>query len=209
SSAPGLAVITAVFSYGTDPYRARQLVIERLALVATALPAGVQPAVAPLASALTTIVAVGLRGDASVSALALRDIAQWTIRPRLLAVPGVADVVVYGGGVRRLEITTTPERLWAARATLDDLVAAAHDADATAGSGFVDRVGQRLPTWFEGRVRTPEDLARAPLPNRDGVPLPGSAGAGRDPGGRRPRGHPPRRRQAGRLLPGHQPPRPH
>ena len=175
SSAPGLAVITAVFSYGTDPYRARQLVIERLALVATALPAGVQPAVAPLASALTTIVAVGLRGDAGVSALALRDIAQWTIRPRLLAVPGVADVVVYGGAVRRLEITTTPERLWAARTTLDDLVAAAHDADATAGSGFVDRVGERLPTWFDGRVRTPEDLARAPLPGRDGVPLSVSA----------------------------------
>src|SRR5437867_3898385 len=121
SSALGLSVVAVIFSYGTDPYRARQLVIERVALAAAELPRGVVPAVAPLASVLTTILAVGLRpapdAGAEVSPLVLRDLADWTIRPRLLAVRGVANVIVYGGGVRQIQLTTTPERLLAAGAT--------------------------------------------------------------------------------------------
>jgi len=172
TSIAGLAVLTAIYPYGTDPYRARQTVIERLALTAEQLPAGTRPAVAPLASALTTILVVGLRGGDAVSPLDLRDLAEFTVRPRLLAVPGVADVVIYGGGVRQVQVTTTPERLWAAHATLDDLASAATDADAPGGSGFLDRSGQRLSTWLDGRLRAPADVARAPLPGRDRVPLP-------------------------------------
>ncbi|MFN8543588.1 MAG: efflux RND transporter permease subunit [Candidatus Binatia bacterium] len=175
SSAPGLSVVTAMFPYGTDAYRARQFVIERLALAAEQLPAGVRPAVAPLASALTTVLAIGLRGDGGTSALALRDLAEWTVRPRLLAVPGVADVVLYGGAVREVQVTTTPERLWAVGASLDDLAAAVTAADAPAGSGFLDRGGQRMPTWLDGRVRRLDDLARAPLPGRTAVPLSAAA----------------------------------
>jgi CzcA family heavy metal efflux pump len=172
TSMPGLSIISAIFPYGTDPYRARQFVIERVTLTAAALPKDVSPAVAPLASALTTILTIGLRSGPGVSPLVLRDLAEWTIRPRILAVPGVANVVVYGGGVREVQITTTPERLWAAGATLDDLTTAAQGADAAAGSGFLDGAGQRLPAWLDARVRGPADLAVAPLPNRDGVPLP-------------------------------------
>src|SRR6184192_1181564 len=163
SSIAGLAVLTAIYPYGTDPYRARQVVIERLALTAEQLPPGTRPAVSPLSSALTTILAIGMRG---ASPLVLRDLAEWTIRPRLLAVPGVANVVIYGGGIRQVQLTTTPERLWAAGVTLDDLAAAA-----AAGSGFLDRGGQRLPTWLDARLRSPADLARAPLPGRDSVPV--------------------------------------
>src|SRR5881396_2633492 len=122
SSIAGLAVLTAIYPYGTDPYRARQVVIERLALTAEQLPPATRPAVSPLSSALTTILAIGMRGS---SPLVLRDLAEWTIRPRLLAVPGVANVVIYGGGIRQVQVTTTPERLWAVRATLDDLATAA------------------------------------------------------------------------------------
>jgi CzcA family heavy metal efflux pump len=172
SSTLGLSVVVASFPYGTDPYRARQLVIERVALAASELPPGVSPAVSPLSSVLTTILAVGLRGGADVSALVLRDLAEWTIRPRLLAVPGVANVVIYGGGIRQIQLTTTPERLRAAGATLDDLTAAAASADAASGSGLLDRPGQRFLSWFDGRVRGPLDLARAPLPSRDGAPVP-------------------------------------
>ncbi len=172
SSIAGLSVVTAVYRYGTDPYRARQVVIERLALAAEQLPPGVRPAVSPLSAALSTILAIGLRAGSSVSPLELRDLAEWTIRPRLLAVPGVANVVIYGGGIRQVQLTTTPERLWAAGVTLDDLAAAAGAADAAGGSGFFDRGGQRLPTWLDARLRSPADLARAPLPGRDSVPVP-------------------------------------
>ena len=171
SSIAGLAVVTAIYRYGTDPYRARQVVIERLALTAEQLPAGTRPAVSPLSAALSTILAIGLRAGPGVSPLQLRDMAEWTIRPRLLAVPGVANVVIYGGGIRQVQLTTTPERLWAAGVTLDDLAAAAGAADAAAGSGFLDRGGQRLPTWLDARLRSPADLARAPLPGRDSVPV--------------------------------------
>src|SRR5213078_4634415 len=164
SSIAGLAVVTAVYHYGTDPYRARQVVIERLALTAEQLPAGTRPAVSPLSAALSTILAIGLRAGPEVSPLELRDMAEWTIRPRLLAVPGVANVVIYGGGIRQVQLTTTPERLWAAGVTLDDLAAAA-------GAGFLARGGQRLPTWLDARLRSPADLARAPLPGRDSVPV--------------------------------------
>src|SRR5437867_3188109 len=169
SSIAGLAVLTAIYPYGTDPYRARQVVIERLALTAEQLPPGARPAVSPLSSALTTILAIGMRGG---SPLVLRDLAEWTIRPRLLAVPGVANVVIYGGGIRQVQVTTTPERLWAMRATLDDLATAAATADAPGGSGFLDRGGQRLPTWLDGRLHGAADLAQAPLPGRNHVPVP-------------------------------------
>src|SRR5437773_2703576 len=169
SSIAGLAVLTAIYPYGTDPYRARQVVIERLALTAEQLPPGARPAVSPLSSALTTILAIGMRG---ASPLVLRDLAEWTIRPRLLAVPGVANVVIYGGGIRQVQVTTTPERLLAAHATLDDLATAVGAADAPGGSGFLDRSGQRLPAWLDGRLHGAADLARAPLPGRDHVPVP-------------------------------------
>ena len=169
SSIAGLAVLTAIYPYGTDPYRARQVVIERLALTAEQLPPGTRPAVSPLSSALTTILAIGMRGS---SPLVLRDLAEWTIRPRLLAVPGVANVVIYGGGIRQVQVTTTPERLLAAHATLDDLATAVGAADAPGGSGFLDRSGQRLPAWLDGRLHGAADLARAPLPGRDHVPVP-------------------------------------
>jgi len=175
TAAPGLAVVTAVFPYGVDPLAARQLVIERLALAAAELPPTVRPAVAPLASALGTILAIGLRADAGTPPLALRDLADWTIRPRLLAVPGVADVVVYGGAVRQVQVTTSPARLWSAGVTLDELIASVAAADAPAGSGFLDRSGQRLPVWLDGRLRDVESVARAPLPGREPVPLPVAA----------------------------------
>ena len=183
SSAPGLSVITAIFPYGIDPYRARELVIERLALAAQLLPRGIRPAVAPLASALTTILAIGLRAAPELSPLTLRDAAEWTIRPRLLSVPGVANVVIYGGAVRELQITTTPERLWAVRATLDDLVTAAAEADAAAGSGFLDRAGHlaRRPSAHRGRPRRRAASGarrRAGLPGRRGRGRRGALGAG-------------------------------
>ena len=111
SSALGLSVVSVMFAYGTDPYRARQLVTESAALAGGQLPRGVTPAVSPLSSVLAWVLAIGLRGGPDVSPLMLRDLAEWTIRPRLLAVPGVANVIIYGGGVRQIQVTTTPERL--------------------------------------------------------------------------------------------------
>jgi CzcA family heavy metal efflux pump len=171
SSALGLSTLRTFFPYGTDPFHARQLVTERVTLAAEQLPAGIHPRVAPLSSVLTTFLAIGLRGDASMPVVDLRDLAQWTIVPRLLAVPGVANVVLYGGGERQIRLTTTPERLAAYGATLDDLANAVTAADAASGSGYLDRPGQRLLAWYDGRAHEPSELALAVLPGRDGPPV--------------------------------------
>src|SRR5262249_58472916 len=115
---------------------------------------------------------VGGRAGNPGSPRELRDRAEWPLRPRLLAVPGVADVIIYGGEVRQLRVTTTPERLWSAGVTLEDLLAATAGADAATGSGFLDRSGQRILGWLDGRVRDAGEVARAVLVTRDGVSVP-------------------------------------
>jgi CzcA family heavy metal efflux pump len=170
TAAPGLAVVSVVFGYGRGPDRCRQLVMERVALARSQLPAGVEPAVAPPTSSLSFLLAVGLSGEAS-SPMALRDLAEWTIRPRLLAVRGVANVVVYGGRVREVQLRTTPERLVAAHVTIDDVESAVRVATGTA-SGYLDAPGQRALLDFEGRPRTGAELASSSITTADGRQLP-------------------------------------
>src|SRR5258707_9776410 len=110
-SIQGLSVITVVFRSGTDIYRDRQGVTERLSTVASELPTGVQPPLmTPLTSSTTWVMEVGLTSDKQ-SLMTLRTVADWTVKRRLLAVGGVAGVGVVGGGVRQVQFQFDPERL--------------------------------------------------------------------------------------------------
>jgi Cu/Ag efflux pump CusA len=120
-SIQGFSVITAIFRTGTDVLRARQLVGERLLEVAPRLPQGTAPpTMAPLTSATSTTLVIGLTSEQR-SAMELRTFADWTLRPRLLGVPGVAKVVVFGGDARQLQIQVRPDRLLAYRLAIDDV----------------------------------------------------------------------------------------
>ena len=100
-SAQGLSIVTAIFAEHSDIFRSRQMVAERLAELAGQLPQGVQaPVMAPMTSAASLVLAVGLTSD-KVSLMDLRTFADWTLRPRLIGVPGVAKAAVFGGEVRQ------------------------------------------------------------------------------------------------------------
>jgi Cu/Ag efflux pump CusA len=134
----GLSVITLVFKEGTDIQVARQMLGEKLGEVATQLPAGVKPPkLSPLVSSTMDLLKIGMVSD-KLSPMELRTFADWTIKPRLLAVPGVAKCSVYGGEVRQLQIQVHPESLVAANVTLADVLNAARSATGVRGAGFVE-----------------------------------------------------------------------
>lgn len=143
-SIPGLSVVNLGFSPSADVHAARQGVAERLATVAGNLPVGVgTPKLSPLTSSTMDLLKVGLVSK-TLDPFALRDVADWELRPRLLAVPGVARITVFGGEGRQLQVRPRPERLAAYGLTLADLAAAARGALALEGAGFVDLAAQQV-----------------------------------------------------------------
>ena len=139
-SIQGLSVVTMTFREGTDVFRARQMVGEALNHLSGQLPIGVKaPAMAPLTSPTSTFMIIGLSSETR-SLMDLRTTADWVLRPRLLGVPGVARVSVYGGEVRQLQIQVKPERLLAYDLTIEDVLAAGRKATGVRGAGFILRV---------------------------------------------------------------------
>lgn len=171
SSAPGISIITAIFADGSDILTNRMLVNERLTSVVSTLPQGVRtPRLTPIMSSTGTLMSVGLTSD-RVSLMDLRTLADWVIRPRLLAVPGVAGAVIYGGQVKEYQILVSPERLNRFDLTLEEITTASRNATALMGAGYVDRATQRLPIRGDGMVKDVDDLRAALVGLRDGVPL--------------------------------------
>lgn len=167
-SVQGLSVITVIFHPGSDIYRDRQVVAERLAAAAPELPAGIQPRMTPLVSSTGTVLAVGLTSP-TLSLMDLRTIADWTVKRRLLAVPGVAHVAVFGGEVRQIQVQFEPERLVRYGLSVTDVVAAAHRATGVRGAGFVTTPNQRIVLETQGQSLTPEQVASTVVAHHNGV----------------------------------------
>ena len=137
-SIQGLSIVTVVFAEGSDPYRARQVVSEALGEVIASLPTGVKPPkVAPLTSSTMDLLKVGFTSD-RLTPMELRDLVQWTVRPRLLSAAGVARATVFGGQVRRLEVRVRPVDLAARDLSLSDVVAAVRASTGVSG-GWLHR----------------------------------------------------------------------
>lgn len=169
SSIQGLSVITAVFRAGSDIDRVRQRVGERLVALTGRLPQGVMPpSMTALTSSTSTVLLVGLTSQTRDD-LDLRTVADWTVRQRLLAVPGIAQVSVYGGGVRSLQVQVRPNDLVRFRVGLNDVLAAARKATGVRGAGFVDTANQRVVLRTEGQALDPEVLGRTVLVNEGGA----------------------------------------
>ena len=168
-SIQGLSVVTAVFEPGTDIYHDRQQLAERLAGVASQLPRGVRP---PTMSALTSstmdLLKIGIVSD-RLSPMELRGFADWKLRPRLLAVPGVAQVNVFGGEVRQLQIQVQPDRLLAHGLALADVLAAARASTGVVGAGFIDTTNQRVVLETQGQTIDPAALGQLQVARRNGV----------------------------------------
>jgi CzcA family heavy metal efflux pump len=170
-SIQGLSVLTAVFKDGTDIYRARQQVNERLAELGGQLPEGVRPPrMAPLTSATGRLLSVGFTSE-KLSHQELRDQVQWNVRPRLLGVEGVASVVIYGGEVRQFQVRVDPDRLAARGLTMTDVLEATRQASGVRGAGFFENDRQRLVLRTEGQVRFASQLGETLLTPSVGVPV--------------------------------------
>jgi Cu/Ag efflux pump CusA len=170
-SVPGLSSVAMIFDTGTDILKARQLVQERLALAQSHLPAVVKPPVlmAPYSS-LSRVLKVGLTSK-TLSQTEMSELARWTMRPRLMSVPGVANVAIWGQRDRQYQVLVDPQKLRAAGVTLDAITRAAGDAAVISAGGFIDTPNQRLTVNQLALITTPGDLARTVVEFRNGAPI--------------------------------------
>jgi CzcA family heavy metal efflux pump len=167
----GLSSVVMIFNTGTDILKARQLVQERLNLAQNRLPAVVKPPVlmAPYSS-LSRVLKVGLSSK-TLDQMALSELALWTMRPRLMSVPGVANVAIWGQRDKQFQVLVDPQKLRAAGVTLDAITKAAGDAAVISAGGFIDTPNLRLPVNQLSLITTADDLARTVIEFRNGAPI--------------------------------------
>ena len=166
----GLSVVTVVFQENLDPYRARQIVAEALGQVTARLPLGVKPPkLEPLTSSTMDLLKLGFVSEA-LSPMQLRDLVQWTIRPRLLAVPGVARATLYGGDERQLQVQVEPRELNARDLAFGDVVAAVRSATGVRGGGFIETPNQRVLIESRGQTLDVAALGAAVVPAASAAP---------------------------------------
>jgi len=173
----GLSVVTVVFQENVDPYRARQIVAEALGQVTSRLPLGVKPPkLEPLTSSTMDLLKLGFMSE-RLSPMQLRDLVQWTIRPRLLAVPGVARATLYGGDERQLQVQVEPRELNARDLAFSDIVAAVRSANGVRGGGFIETANQRVLIESRGQTLDAAALGAAVVPALAAAPLASAAPA--------------------------------
>ena len=167
-SLSSLSTITAVFKEGTDIFIARQMLAEKLNEAAGTLPAGVKtPVMTPMTSATMDMLKIGLVSD-KISPMELRTFADWTVKPRMLSVPGVARCIVFGGEVEQFQIQVQPDRLMAYGLSISDVLTAAKASTDVMGAGFVENANQRINILMEGQALTPELLGSVVIAHHEG-----------------------------------------
>src|SRR5436190_3722577 len=179
ASGIGLSVVWVEFEWGSDVYRDRQIVAEKLQLARERLPEGINPTMAPISSIMGEVMILGLRSDAALDtpgqrhkkAMELRTLGEFTVRNRLLAVEGVAQVTVMGGLLKQYQVITAPERLAAQNVTLHQLTEAAEKANVLAGGGVMVRSPRESLIRISGQSLTLKDIAETPVVWRDPRPV--------------------------------------
>jgi CzcA family heavy metal efflux pump len=171
TSGVGLSVVSVEFDWGTDIYRDRQLVSEKLQLAAARLPKGIQPAMGPISSIMGEIMLIGLTGGAQTPPMDVRTLADWVVRPRLLTIPGVAQVIPIGGGVKQLQVRISPDQLRQYDVTLQQVEQAVAASNQNTTGGFVERQSQEYLIRNVGRTGSPEQIAETVVTYRQGVPV--------------------------------------
>jgi len=170
SSGVGLSVIYVEFGWDTDIYNDRQIVNERLALVASQLPEGVQPQLAPISSIMGQIQIIGMYSEGSkTSPMELRTLADWVVRQRLLTIPGVSQIVVMGGERKQFQVLANPDELLRYGVTLHEVETALSESNQNTAGGYLDEQGpNEYLVRSLGRVRTVDEISRIVVAYRDG-----------------------------------------
>ncbi|HOY03927.1 MAG TPA: efflux RND transporter permease subunit [Saprospiraceae bacterium] len=171
STAAGISIVWVEFEWGTDVFRARQIVTEKMATVAERLPEGVgAPTLAPQSSIMGEIMLISVTSD-SVSAIDLRTVADWSIRPRLLAIGGVSQVVVIGGEYKQFHILASPQRMLHYGVTLPELIEAARGSNRNAAGGFLREYGNEYIVTGVGRTSDPVEIGKSVVKTINDLPV--------------------------------------
>jgi len=170
-SGVGLSVVYVEFDWGVDVYRARQFVSERLALIREQLPSTVNPQMGPVTSIMGEIMLIALTTDGKASAMDVREIADFVVRPQLLSIPGVAQVIPIGGEVRQYRVTPNVATMQALGVTHEQIEQAVARFGTNSGGGFVDQHGREFLIRNVGLTRKIEDLGNTVVGGRDHQPI--------------------------------------
>lgn len=156
-----LSLVFAEFEWGTDIYKARQFVQERLQTARDSLPDGTQPYLTPVTSLMGEVLLVGVRSvDGKLPPPEIRSIADWTIRTRLQAIPGVAEVLNMGGGVKQIQVQPDPWRMQANGVSIEELHQAVSEAATNSTGGFIERGAREIMVRNLAMTVDPNDIAR-------------------------------------------------
>ena len=170
TSGIGLSVVYVEFGWGTDIFNDRQIVNERLALVASQMPEGVKPQLAPISSIMGQIQIVGMYSEGGkTSPMELRTLADWVVRQRLLTIPGVSQIIVMGGERKQFQVLVDPNELVRYGVTLHEVEAALLESNQNTAGGYLDQQG---PNEFLvrslGRIKSIDEISGIVLAYRDG-----------------------------------------
>jgi len=171
TSSQGLAAIRVVFGRGSDAYLQRQIISERLGEASALLPPGVgPPLLSPLSSSMEYLLHFGFTSD-RLSPIELRDLIRWTIKPQILAVPGVAQVQIFGGDARERQLWIDPLKLDAVGVTLDEVSEAARRSTQMTGAGYLETATQRIVLQAQPPGDSLAALKQAVVTSHAGVPV--------------------------------------
>lgn len=171
-SGVGLSIVYVEFDWGSDIYRNRQQVSERLNLVREQLPPGVVPQLGPISSIMGEILLIALPADpAKVSPMQVREYADWVMRPRLLTIPGIAQVIAIGGEVKQYRVEINPSQLKALGVEREKLETALKDFGANTSGGFLEAQGREYLIRQIGRTTRIEDLQNLVVAVNNGQPI--------------------------------------
>lgn len=175
ASAIGLSIVWVEFDWNMDVYKARQIVTEKLAQTSAVLPSSVRPVLGPISSIMGEIMLVGLTSDnKDVNPMELRSLADWTLRPRLLAIPGLAQVTVIGGEKKQYQVLLDPEKMVYHGVTFEEVRTALENANVNSTGGFLFEPYQERLIRNIARVKDLSDISQAVLPkqvDKDAPPL--------------------------------------
>ncbi|MDB9378410.1 efflux RND transporter permease subunit, partial [Nodularia sphaerocarpa] len=171
SSAVGISVVKVIFNWNTDIYQARQLVTERLQQAQQKLPEGVEnPQISPITSPIATVLQYAFTSE-TIPLMEVRRLVDRDITNRLLAVPGVSQVIAYGGDVRQYQVLVNPAKLQAFNVTLNEVTAATREANVNAAGGFLINPDQELIIRGLGRIESIEELGKSAITSRNNTPV--------------------------------------
>ncbi len=171
SSAVGISVVKVIFNWDTEIILARQLVTERLQQVQSQLPKGVRsPQISPTSSPLGAVIKYAFTSQ-TTSLMEVRRIIDWQVKNRLLAVPGVSQIVIFGGDVRQYQVLVDPNKLKAFNVSLKEVTEATEKANVNAPGGFLINADQELLVRGIGRIESIDELKQSAITARNGTPV--------------------------------------